>query len=123
VKLLLVDDSPIFLEGLTNLLRARGMSDIATAGSGREAMQKAEASLPDVVLMDTQMKPLSGYDAARLMKAEYPGVKIIMMTGSETEYGPSEPTDVIAGFWNKSTDASVLLRMLALVRGMPSYNI
>ena len=66
------------------------MSDIATAGSGREAMQKAEASLPDVVLMDTQMKPLSGYDAARLMKAEYPGVKIIMLMKA---YGLSPDTD------------------------------
>lgn len=85
MKILLVDDHPIFLEGLKNLLLAYGFNVIDTATSGEEALHKVNKLLPDVVLMDIIMKPMSGLQTTRLLKEKFPNVKIIMLTASETE--------------------------------------
>lgn len=113
MKILLVDDHPIFLEGLQNLLAARGFNVVATAGSGEEALEKVDCLRPDVVLMDIIMKPLSGVQITRLIKEKYPEVKIIMLTASETE------ADLFAaiksgasGYLLKSLDADVLYDLL-----------
>lgn len=85
MKILLVDDHPIFLEGLANLLRTRGLHGVGTASSGQEALEKAASFAPDIVLMDIAMQPLSGLETTRLMKARFPDIKIIMLTASEAE--------------------------------------
>jgi two-component system NarL family response regulator len=85
LKILVVDDHPIFLEGLKNLLLARGMNVVGTAGSGHEALEKTSTLLPDIILMDIIMKPLSGLQTTRLIKSKFPDIKIIMLTASESE--------------------------------------
>lgn len=85
MKILLVDDHPIFLEGLKNLLMARGLHVVDTARNGDEALEKVSRSLPDVVLMDILMKPKSGLETTRLIKTKFPAVKVIMLTICETE--------------------------------------
>jgi DNA-binding NarL/FixJ family response regulator len=113
LKLLLVDDHPIFLEGLKNLLLAHGMESVDTAAGGEEALEKVGRTLPDVVLMDIMMKPLSGPQTALLIKAKYPDVKIIMLTASETEEDLFESIKSGAsGYLSKSLDADTLLEML-----------
>lgn len=114
MKILLVDDHPLFLEGLVNLLEARGFHVVATAANGEEALKKTEDFQPDVILMDIQMKPLSGVETTRLIKARYPQVHIIMLTASETEI------DLLAavksgasGYLLKSLDAQELYDMLS----------
>ncbi len=55
MKVLLVDDHPLFLDGLRNLLAAHGVPVVGTAADGLEALEKARALHPDVVLMDIHM--------------------------------------------------------------------
>lgn len=113
LKILLVDDHPIFLEGLKNLLLAHGMKVIDTASSGEEAMEKVSRFLPDVVLMDIMMKPLSGLQTTRLIKASYSDIKIIMLTASETQDDLFEAVKSGAsGYLLKSLDAKDLVNML-----------
>lgn len=113
MKILLVDDHPIFLEGLKNLLLARGLDVVDTANGGEEALEKASRLLPDVVLMDIFMKPLSGLQTTRLIKVKLPQIKIIMLTAAETDEELFEAVKSGAsGYLLKSLDSDVLYEML-----------
>lgn len=85
LRLLLADDHPLFLDGLRNLLLARGLTVVGTARDGQEALEKARALHPDVVVMDLQMPRCNGLEATRAIKAELPEIKIVILTVSEDE--------------------------------------
>lgn len=85
LRVLLVDDHTLFLEGLRNLLALKSIEVVGTAGDGFEALEKARLLRPDVILMDVQMPRCDGLAATRLIKAELPEIKIIMLTMSEDE--------------------------------------
>ncbi len=80
MKVLLVDDHPLFLEGLRNLLTARDIEVIGTASDGLEALAQARALRPDVIMMDIEMPRCNGLEATRLIKTEMPEIKIVMLT-------------------------------------------
>ena len=82
MRILLVDDHPLFLDGLKNLLTARGVRVIGTAHNGLEALEKARSLRPEVILMDIQMPVCDGLCATRLITAELPEIKIVMLTMS-----------------------------------------
>lgn len=82
LKVLLVDDHPLFLEGLQNLLQARQVDVVGTATDGKDALYKVRELDPDVVLMDIHMPICDGLEATRLIKAERSEVKIVMLTMS-----------------------------------------
>ncbi len=84
-RVLLVDDHPLFLEGLRNLLVSEGIEVIGMAHDGLEALAQARRLHPQVILMDIQMPHCDGVAATRLIKAEMPQIKIIMLTMSEDE--------------------------------------
>jgi len=119
MKVLLVDDHPLFLEGLQNLLAARGIEVVGTAGDGLEALEKARALRPDLILMDVQMPRCDGLAATRLIKAEMPTVKIVMLTVSEEDEDLFEAIKSGAsGYLLKSLDADKFFQLLSgLERG------
>ncbi len=82
MKVLLVDDHPLFLDGLRNLLTAHGVEVLGLAHNGQEALDKARTLRPEVILMDIHMPQLDGLAALRLIKAELPEIKIVMLTMS-----------------------------------------
>lgn len=61
MRILLVDDHPLFLEGLKNLLLANGFDVLDTAKSGEDALDKVRRLLSDMVLMDIMMKSSLAY--------------------------------------------------------------
>jgi two-component system NarL family response regulator len=81
-RVLLVDDHPMFLEGLRTLLSARGLNVVGLARNGEEAQAQARALLPDVILMDVDMPTCGGIEATRRIKAELPDTRIVMLTVS-----------------------------------------
>ncbi|KAF0107826.1 MAG: two component transcriptional regulator LuxR family [Anaerolineaceae bacterium] len=119
LRLLLVDDSPIFLEGLRSLLMARGLTVIGAAHDGLEAQEKARLLRPDVIVMDVKMPRCDGVEAARAIKAELPETRIVMLAASEDDDSLFEAIKAGAsGYLLKSLDANELCRLLAgLVRG------
>jgi len=85
LRVLLVDDHPLFLDGLKNLLTGRGVHVVGMARDGWEALEKARSLHPDVILMDIEMPGCDGLAATRLIKAERPDVKIVMLTMSSED--------------------------------------
>lgn len=85
MRVLLVDDHPLLIDGLRNLLEVRGVEVAGVAYNGLEALDKARRLNPDVILMDIQMPLLDGLAATRLIKAEMPNVRIVMLTMSGLE--------------------------------------
>ncbi len=82
MRILLVDDHGLFLEGLQNLFRAGGYTVVGAARDGLEALQLARALRPDVILMDIRMPHCDGLCATRQIHAELPEIKIVMLTTS-----------------------------------------
>jgi two-component system NarL family response regulator len=85
MRVLLADDHPLFLDGLKNLLTLRGMEVVGTARDGIDVLEKARALKPEVILMDIQMPHLDGLAATRVLKAEQPDIRVVMLTMSENE--------------------------------------
>lgn len=85
MRVLLVDDHALLLEGLQNLLASRGVEVVGTARDGLDGVQAARALRPDVILMDVRMPNCGGIQATRLIKAEMPEIKVVMLTTSTEE--------------------------------------
>jgi DNA-binding NarL/FixJ family response regulator len=85
VRVLLVDDHPLYLEGLRSLLASRGFQIIGTAYDGIQAQTLAHELQPDLILMDIQMPHCDGLEATRLIKEALPDVKIVMLTVATAE--------------------------------------
>jgi len=116
MKVLLVDDHPLFLEGIQNLLTARGIEVVGTAGDGLEALAKAHRLRPDVILMDVQMPRCDGLAATRMIKAELPEVKIVMLTVSEDDEDLFEAIrSGASGYLLKNLDAQMFFELLSRV--------
>ncbi len=111
MKILLVDDNPIFLEGLKNLLEAGGAAEICTAQNGREALEKAACFAPDAVLMDAEMHPFSGLETARLLLRKHSRVKIILMSERKVDAGQIKCCGAV-GLLDKNVDAKALFELL-----------
>lgn len=82
MKILLVDDHSLFLEGLHNLLQAHGYAVVGAAHDGLEALELARRLHPELILMDIRMPRCDGLCATRLIQAEMPEIKIVMLTTS-----------------------------------------
>lgn len=80
MKILIVDDHPIYAEGLKNLLASWGFTDTTVAGDGPEAIARATDMRPDVVLMDIGLPGMDGIEAATEIKKNLSGTKIVMLT-------------------------------------------
>jgi DNA-binding NarL/FixJ family response regulator len=80
VRLLLADDHRMLREGLRRSLESVGLTVVAEAADGEEAVRLAGEHLPDVVLMDVTMPNLGGVEAARAIRATLPDVRVVMLT-------------------------------------------
>ena len=81
IRVLIADDQPVVRDGLAMLL---GLIDdveiVATAADGIEAVERARAERPDIVLMDLRMPRLEGADATRQILAAHPESRVLVLT-------------------------------------------
>ena len=113
LRVLLADDSPLFLDGLRNLLTARGVTIVGTARNGREALEKARALRPNVAVLDLNMPGYDGLQATRAIKAELPEMKVLILTVSEDEQNLFEAIrNGASGYLLKNLEANDLCARL-----------
>lgn len=122
IHLVIVDDHPLFREGVANTLR--GAPDIELVGEGMtaaDATRLAGETLPDLILLDVTI-PGGGLTAAQMIAAAYPVIKIVMLTASEEE------DDVVAamkagarGYILKGVSARELVRIVRAVAAGEGY--
>ena len=82
---MLADDQPLIRNGIASLLQARGHEVVGEAGNGQEALVIVRRTHPDLVLMDLRMPVMDGLEATRLLKAEFPHVRVVILTVSDDE--------------------------------------
>ncbi len=120
VRVLLADDHPLFRSGLRALLGAEdGMTVVAEATSGAQAVELASTAAPDVVLMDLQMPGLSGIEATRRLVAAQPNVGVLIVTMHEDDHSVFAAMRAGAkGYVLKDTDEECMLDAIrAIARG------
>ena len=80
-RVLLVEDHTLVRSGIRSLLEAeREIEVVGEAGDGREALELVRTLKPHVVLMDVAMGDLNGIDATRLIAAEHPEVRVLILS-------------------------------------------
>jgi DNA-binding NarL/FixJ family response regulator len=81
IRLLLVDDHEVVLEGICNLLAdLEDIEVVGCASDGRAAVRMAEELGPDVVVMDVGLPELNGMEATRRITSRLPGIKVIALS-------------------------------------------
>ncbi|MCW8800154.1 MAG: response regulator transcription factor [Desulfobacter sp.] len=80
LNVLIADDHAIIREGLKSLLENRGIQVVDIAKNGREAVEKAIALKPDIVMMDISMPDLNGVEATAKIRAEVPHARVIALS-------------------------------------------
>ncbi len=114
MRVLLADDHALFRDGVRSLLEARGVEVVGEAGDGRDAVEAALRLRPDVVLMDITMPRMDGLEATRLIKAQLPQTKIVMLTVSDEDRTLFEAVKSGAqGYLLKNLQASEFFDLLA----------
>jgi len=81
IRLLIADDHPLVRDALSGLLAAaEDIEVVGTAADGREAVEVALATSPDVVLMDLEMPELNGMDATRELREAGSDARVVVLT-------------------------------------------
>lgn len=113
MRVLLVDDHPLFLDGLSEILTRHGIEVVGFARDGFEALEQTRALHPEVILMDIKMPRCGGLAATRLIKSELPACKIVMLTMSADDEDLFESIKSGAsGYLLKTQDTEGFIRLL-----------
>jgi len=113
MRVLIADDHALFRDGLRSLLEAHGVDIVAEAKDGSEAIALARLHRPDIVLMDLMMPVTNGLAATRLLSAELPGVRVVVLTASEDDADLFEAVKSGAqGYLSKNLEAQELITFL-----------
>ena len=122
MRILIADDHPLFRDGLRSLLVAQGYDVVGEAKNGKEAVALAAELKPDIVLMDLSMPELDGLGATRVINAEMPDVKVIILTASDEQTNLFDAIKAGAqGYLLKNLEADDFFAMLDRAsRGEPA---
>jgi two-component system response regulator YesN len=80
VTILLVEDDPVLLTVLRELLEFGGHS-VVTCGNGREAVQQVSVAQIDLVITDLSMPEMDGVELIKVLAFEWPDIRVIAMSG------------------------------------------
>ncbi|HEY8107725.1 MAG TPA: response regulator transcription factor [Gaiellaceae bacterium] len=117
LRVLIADDHTLFAEALEAILAAEERIEVVgQASDGSEAVELARTLAPDVVLMDVSMPVLDGFEATREIRAADDGVRVLMLTGSNSRADVDRSREAGAsGYVTKDRIASELVAAIVEV--------
>lgn len=124
IRVMVVDDHPIWRDGVKADLEASGTATVVSeAADGGDAIERARESMPEVVLMDLQLPTVSGVEATRQIVEESPHVKVVVLSASGEEADVLEAVKVGAsGYLLKSSTSDEIASAVRRVRdGEPVF--
>ncbi len=119
IRVMLVDDHPLWRDGVRADLEAAGVAEIvAEASDGGEAIEAARESMPEVVVMDLNLPTVSGVEATRQIVEESPHVRVLVLSASGEEADVLEAVKAGAsGYLLKSSTGEEVVDAIRRVRG------
>lgn len=117
IKVMLVDDQDILVEGLKLILgMEQDIEIIGTANNGKKAYEMCKWNRPDVVLMDIQMPELNGVEATAMIKKDFLNIKIIVLTTfNDDQYIYDALKNGASGYLLKDTSPSEIAKAVRTV--------
>lgn len=87
MRILIADDNAMVRSGVKNILSHQKSWEVcAEASSGNEALEKAREVKPDLAVLDIRMPGKDGLETARLLRREFPEIKILIMSQFDPEF-------------------------------------
>jgi DNA-binding NarL/FixJ family response regulator len=117
MHILIVDDHPLFREGLKTLLTAlEPTARISDAGTVAQAIERSAADAPDLILLDMNLPGPSRIEALRQVKAANESASVVVVSGDEDPVLIRSAIDAgAAGYIPKTSDPSLTIQALRLV--------
>lgn len=114
LRIVIADDDAIVRSDFANLLNYQdGISVVATAANGAEALTAISRAQPDVALIDVDMPILDGISTAKILSQEYPRIAIVMLTAFEHEESLAKSLAAnVRGFLTKDIPAAQLAELI-----------
>lgn len=114
IRVMIADDQGIVRDGLNMILSLYEEIDvIAEAANGEELLALLQSRVPDVILMDIRMPVMNGIDATKIVKQQYPDVKVIILTTfNEDEYIFSGLKNGADGYILKDTSSKEMIKAI-----------
>ena len=113
-RVMVVDDHPMWRDAVVRDLGAAGHDVVATAADGGEAVRRAPAARPEVVVLDLQLPVMSGVEVTRALVAADPSVRVLVLSASGEHADVLEAVKAGAtGYLVKSASSSELLEAVA----------
>jgi DNA-binding NarL/FixJ family response regulator len=125
IRVLVVDDHTLFRKGIVSLLSSEdGFEVVGEAEDGFQALERAQALMPDLILMDLSMPRCDGLEATRRLKAAFPYLTIVILTALEDDQNLFEAVRCGAqGYLLKKIEPQALFANLrGVVRGEASIS-
>lgn len=122
-KIMVVDDQPLFREGIRLLIEKEGLGTVVgVAENGQVFLQQLEKQVPDLVLMDIEMPVMNGLEATRKAKEMYPDLKVLVLTMREGYENCVEMiTAGVVGFVHKTAEKPILEKAIQTVMEGETY--
>ena len=122
MRVLIIDDDEDVVFSLQTILCAKGVEVVGTGTDGSEAVKLYEELQPDILLMDIQMKPMNGLDAAEQILAEDKTARVLFLTTfSDDEYIVKALNSGVKGYLLKQDYASILPALRAVYSGQTVF--
>ncbi len=119
IRIMIVDDQSLIRDGLAMILNLRPeLEVVGTASDGDEVVQKVKQLQPEIILMDIRMPRMNGVEGTRLVREEFPYIKVLMLTTfSDSELIFEALEQGASGYLLKDMETDAIVQAILTVHG------